>query len=119
MVARYSELARSGEAADEARLLARAEGATAAIRRLAAVMVTDLGVVVDRDGVVAEAMQFIDEVEEEDDDLWHAADAIGSLLQARLIGAEDGIELPSAELERAAAAILAPLLAHAACLRWP
>jgi hypothetical protein len=36
-----------------------------------------------------------------------------------LICAEDGIELPSAELERAGVAILAPLLAQAACLRWP
>ena len=119
MVARYSELARSGEAAGEERLLARAEGATAAIRRLAALVVTDLGVVVDRDGVVTEATQFVDEVEEEDDGLWHAADAIGSLLQARLICAEDGVELPSAELERAGVAILAPLLAQAACLRRP
>jgi hypothetical protein len=70
-------------------------------------VVTELGVVVDRDRVIMEATQFVDEVEEEDDGLWHAADAIGSLLRARLICLEDGIELPRAELERAGVAILA------------
>jgi hypothetical protein len=118
-VARYSELARGGEAVNEERLVQRADAAARTLRRLAELVVIELRVVVDRGAVIDEAGRFVDEVEEEDDGLWHAADAIGSLLPARSICAEDGIEMPRAELERSGVAILAPLVAQAACVRWP
>ena len=79
----------------------------------------ELGVPVDREKVIAKASQLLDEVDQEDDGVWHAQDAIGSLLQARLICAEEQIDMPPAELARASVAILAPLLAEAARLRWP
>lgn len=48
---------------------------------------------VDRDSGAAEASEFVDEVEDEDDGVWHAQDAIGSLLQARLICADEQNEM--------------------------
>ncbi len=119
MLARYSELARGSTVSDRERLAALATRAEQAIARLVSLIVVELGMRVDRPAVVEEASQLLDEVDQEDDGLWHARDAIGSLLQARLICAEERIELAEAELERASVAILAPLLAQAACLRWP
>lgn len=118
-MARYSELARSAETVGKERLVRRADTAAEAIRELAELVVVELQVVVDRSAVTEMAAQFVDEVEQEDDGIWHAADAIGSLFQARLICAEEGIEMPCAELERSGVAILAPLVAQAACVRWP
>jgi hypothetical protein len=65
------------------------------------------------------AAEFLQEVDEEDDGLQHAGDALGSLLQATLVCLEERVALPGAERDRAAVAILSPLVAQAACLRWP
>ena len=119
MLARYSEVARGRSVPDGERLSDLALRGQQAITRLVGFIVIELGVPVDRAKVVDEASQLLDEVDQEDDGVWHAQDAIGSLLQARLICAEEQIEMPPAELSRASVAILAPLLAQAACLRWP
>jgi hypothetical protein len=63
--------------------------------------------------------RYLQEVDEEDDGVWHASDALGSLLQAKLLCSEERVELPAGERDQAAAKILGPLLAQAACLRWP
>lgn len=119
MLARYSEVARGPSVPDSERLADLAVRGHQAITRLVSFIVIELGVPVDREKVVEEASQLLDEVDQEDDGVWHAQDAIGSLLQARLICAEEQIDMPPAELARASVAILAPLLAEAACLRWP
>lgn len=119
MLARYSELARGPSEPAGDRLSDLARRAQEAIAHLVSLIVIELGVPVDRAKVAEEASQFLDEVDQEDDGVWHAQDAIGSLLQARLICAEEQLEMPPAELARASVAILAPLLAQAACLRWP
>jgi hypothetical protein len=49
----------------------------------------------------------------------HASSALGSLLQVTLICLEERTTLPTAEHDPAAVAILAPLIAQDACLRWP
>jgi hypothetical protein len=49
----------------------------------------------------------------------HASGALGSLLQAKLMCLEERVRLPSAERDQAALQILSPLVAQAACLRWP
>jgi hypothetical protein len=118
-LARYSEVARRTSDPDRARLTELAVRGQQEIARLVSLVVIELGVPVDRADVVEEAAQFLDEVDQEDDGVWHAQDAIGSLLQARLICAEEQIDMPADELTRASVAILAPLLAQAACLRWP
>ena len=119
MLARYSEVARGLPVPDGERLADLALRGQQAITRLVSFIVIELGAPVDRAKVVDEASQLLDEVDQEDDGVWHARDAIGSVLQARLICAEEQIEMPPAELTRASVAILAPLLAQAACLRWP
>ena len=119
MLARYSEIAREPADPDSERLSDLARRGQQAITHLVSLIVIEVGVPVDRAKVVQEASQFLDEVDQEDDGIWHAQDAIGSLLQARLICAEEQVEIPPAELARASVAILAPLLAQAACLRWP
>jgi hypothetical protein len=119
MLGRYSEVARGPSAPDDERLSDLALRAQQAIARLVSFIVIELGVPVDRAPVLEQASQLLDEVDQEDDGMWHAQDAIGSLLQARLICAEEQIEMPPAELARASVTILAPLLAQAACLRWP
>ncbi len=112
MLARYSEVARGPSVPDGERLADLALRGQQAITRLVGIIVIELGVPVDRAKVVDEASQLLDEVDQEDDGVWHAQDAIGSLLQARLICAEEQIEMPPAELTRASVAILAPLLAR-------
>lgn len=119
MLGRYSEVARGPAVPDHERLSDLALRGQQAIARLVSFIVIELGVPVDRATVVDEAAQLLHEVDQEDDGVWHAQDAIGSLLQARLICAEEQIEMPPAELVRASVTILAPLLAQAACLRWP
>jgi len=69
--------------------------------------------------VLAEAVAFLEEVDEEDDGLQHAANALGSLLQAKLVCLDEHVRLPGAERDHAGVAILSPLVAQAACLRWP
>lgn len=46
----------------------------------------------------------------------HASGAIASLLRARLLCAEEQVELPEVELQSAVIESLAPLLAQYACL---
>ena len=116
---RYSELARTIAPADEEQLRARAREASTRIARLAAAALVELGEPIDRDAVLAEAAEFIGEVDEENDGVTHASDALGSLLQAKLVCLEERVALPSAERVQAAVGILAPLVAQAACLRWP
>jgi hypothetical protein len=101
MLARYSEVARGPSDPDGERLSDLALRGQQAITRLVSFIVIELGVPVDRATVVDEASQLLDEVGQEDDGVWHAQDAIGSLLQARLICAEEQIEMPPAELARA------------------
>ena len=119
MLARYSELARGPSEPDGERLSDLARRAAAGDRSPGQLHRDRTWGAGDRAKVVEEASQFLDEVDQEDDGVWHAQDAIGSLLQARLICAEEQIEMPPPELARASVAILAPLLAQAACLRWP
>ncbi|MGO9752144.1 MAG: hypothetical protein ACLP8S_30300 [Solirubrobacteraceae bacterium] len=118
-LARYSEVARGTANPDRKRLTELAMRGQQEIAQLVSLIVIELGVPVDRADVVEEAAQFLDEVDQEDDGVWHAQDAIGSLLQARLICAEEQIDMPADELTRASVAIFSPLLAQAACLRWP
>jgi hypothetical protein len=87
------------------------------IDRLAALIIRELGEShIARDPILDEADAFVDEVDDEHDGMFHAADAIGSLLQARLVCAEDQLDLPDSELATAAVGILAPLLAQRACV---
>ncbi len=116
---RYSHIARTIAPVDEEQLKALAREASARIARLAAAVLVELGEPIDRDAVLAEAAEFLHEVDEEDDGLQHAGDALGSLLQAKLVCLEERVALPGAERDRAAVAILGPLVAQAACLRWP
>jgi hypothetical protein len=116
---RYSQIARTIAPADEEQLKALAREASTRIARLAAAVLVELGEPIDRDAVLAEAAEFLQEVDEEDDGLQHAGDALGSLLQATLVCLEERVALPGAERDRAAVAILSPLVAQAACLRWP
>jgi hypothetical protein len=78
-----------------------------------------LGEPIDRDAVLAEAGRFLEEVDAEDDGVLHASSALGDLLQVSLICLEERTTVPAAERDRAAVAILAPLVAQDACLRWP
>ncbi len=86
------------------------------IDRLAALIIGELGEShIDRDAVLDEADAFVDEVDDEHDGMLHSADAIGSLLQARLVCAEDQLDLPANELATTAVRILrrCSLSAHA------
>jgi hypothetical protein len=87
------------------------------IDRLAALIIGELGEsYIDREPILDEADAFVDEVDDEHNGMLHTADAIGSLLQARLVCAEDQLNLPASELATAAVGILAPLLAQRVCV---
>ncbi len=90
------------------------------IDRLAALIIGELGELgesqIDRDLILGEADAFVDEVDDEHNGMLHSADAIGGLLQARLVCAEDELALPASEVAIAAVGILAPLLAQRACV---
>jgi hypothetical protein len=113
-VARYSEAVMRRGSSDMLEPFTR--HAQLEIDRLAALIIGELGEHVDRDLVLDEADVFVDEVDDEHDGMLHTADAIGSLLQARLVCAEDRLDLPASELATAAVRILAPLLAQRACI---
>lgn len=115
----YSQIVRSIADVDDEHRVALAGRAAAAVGRLAAAILCELGGVIDSDAVVQTAREFIEEVHAEDNGLSHASDALGEFLRARLVCLEERIELPDAEREKAAVGILAPLAAQAACLRWP
>jgi hypothetical protein len=116
-VARFSEASRYWEARSPETVKRRAHDAGVLVQRLAAGVLLELDGHLDRDEILADANGLLDEIDDEDDGLMHAGGAIASLLRARLLCAEDDIELPQAELESAAVEILAPLLAQYACLR--
>jgi hypothetical protein len=118
-IGRYSHLARTIAPADEQELQALAQTASNRIARLAAAVLIELGQPIDRDAVLAEATAFLQEVDHEDDGIQHASDALGSLLQAKLMCLEERVALPRSERDQAAVKILGPLIAQAACLRWP
>jgi len=119
-VGRYSHHARTIAPCDEQEeIRALAGEASDRLARLAAAVLIELGAPIDCDTVVAEAAEFLEEVDLEEDGLQHASDALGSLLQAKLVCLEERVALPRAELHRAAVGILGPLAAQAACLRWP
>jgi hypothetical protein len=112
-VARYSEIVRRRGSREGLEPYAR--HAQIEIDRLAALIIRELGEShIDRDAILDEADGFVDEVDDEHDGMLHTADAIGSLLQARLVCAEDQLDLPASELATAAVGILAPLLAQRA-----
>jgi hypothetical protein len=111
-VARYSEAVMHRVSRDASAGRARIE-----IDRVAGLIIGELGgSLIDRDAILEEADAFVDEVDDEHDGMLHTADAIGSLLQARLVCAEDQLDLPASELATAAVRILAPLLAQRVCL---
>jgi hypothetical protein len=117
-VGRWSEAAIHGNYSDPTRVREHAGRAAMHIERLAAAVLIELGEDINPEQVLAEADAFVDEVVDEDNGLPHACDAIGSLLQARLVCAEDQLELPASELTDAAAKILAPLLAQYGALNF-
>ena len=107
-VGRYSQIARTIAPAEEEQLEALAREASARIARLAATVLIELGEPIDREAVLAEAVAFLEEVDEEDDGLQHAADALGSLLRAKLVCLDEHVGLPGAERDHAGVAILSP-----------
>lgn len=115
-VARFSQRWRTGSGLRDDDLRVLMEHATREVDRLAAWVIVDLGLPVDRAAVIAEADAYLQEVEAEDDGLLHATDAITGLLRAHLGDRDRAFH--EQELEQHAVAILAPLLAQAACLRW-
>lgn len=117
-VARYSQVMRAGTAPERDELQLLAVNALREVERLAAWVVIDLGLPIDREALVAEAGEYLGEVEAEDNGLTHAADAMGVLLEARLSSGTRERPVADCELERSAVEILAPLLAQAACLVW-
>jgi hypothetical protein len=119
MVGRYSQTVWAVEDAEVSQLQELARRASASLARLAALVLIELGEPVDREAVLAQAAEFLQEVDEEDDGLGHASGALGSLLQAKLVCLEEQVALPAGERDQAAVAILGPLVAQAACLRWP
>ena len=118
-IGRYSHLARTIAPADEQELQALAQEASNRIARLAAAVLIELDQPIDRDAVLTEAAAYLQEVDHEDDGVQHASGALGSLLQAKLVCLEERVALPGAERDQAAVGILSPLVAQAACLRWP
>ena len=105
-----------GAEREDVRLLA--VNALREVERLAAWVVIGLGLPIDRDALVAEADEYLGEVEAEDNGMTHATDAIGVLLEMLLSSGTHARPVAERELERSAVQILAPLLAQAACLRW-
>jgi hypothetical protein len=118
-IGRYSHHARTIAPADEQELQALAQQASNKIARLAAAVLIELDQPIARDTILTEAAAFLQEIDHEDDGLQHASGALGSLLQAKLVCLEEQVELPHAERDQAAVEILSPLVAQAACLRWP
>jgi hypothetical protein len=94
-----------------------ADRARDAIERLAAAVIHTLADQIDETVLLSEASELVDEIADEDNGVVHASDAIGSLLHAQLVCAEDQHQLPDSERAGAAVRILAPLLAQHACLR--
>lgn len=117
-VARWSQVTRTSGGGDgeEVRLLAG--NAAREIGRLAAWVVIDLALPLDRKAVLAEADLYLGEVEAEDDGLMHAADAIAALLEVRLAAVAGERAVSECDFGRHAVKILAPLVAQAACLSW-
>lgn len=95
---------------------ARVEHAAREVDRRASWVIVDLGLPVHRPAALAEAHAYLQEVEAEDDGLLHATDSITGPLQARF--GDRGGSSSERDNEHHAVAILAPLLAQAACLRW-
>lgn len=116
-VARYSQAMRTSVSPDRDELRLLTVNALRHIERLAAWVVIDLALPIDRQAVVAEADAYLAEVEGEDNGLTHATDAIAALLEVRL-GSGVHEVVSEHELERRAVEILAPLVAQAACLGW-
>jgi len=115
-VACWSEVSRYPEGRSRETVERRAHDASVTVWRLAAAILIAVEGNVDPDRVLAAADGFLDEVDDEDDGLMHASGAIASLLRARLLCAEEQVELPEVELQSAAIGSLAPLLAQYACL---
>jgi len=99
-VGRYSHQARTIAPPDEQELEALAAEASARVARLAAAVLIERGAPIDRDAVLAEAAEFLQEVDQEDDGLQHASDALGSLLQAKLVCLEERVAVPRADVMR-------------------
>jgi hypothetical protein len=95
---------------EERRLLA--VGVARELERLAAWVVVDLALPIDRPRVIVEADDYLGEVEAEGSGLVHATDAVEALL-VQCLGWGG---LQGAEFGRHAVEILAPLLAQTACL---
>ncbi len=117
-VARYSQAMRTSISPDRDELRLLTVNALRHIERLAAWVVIDLALPIDRQAVVAEADAYLAEVEGEDNGLTHATDAIAALLEVRLGSGVHERSVSEHELERRAVEILAPLVAQAACLGW-
>jgi hypothetical protein len=115
-VAHVSETSRYPEGRLRETVERRTDDARVMVWRLAAAVLLELEDHVDADEVLAAAEGLVDEIDDEDGALMHAGGAIASLLRARLLCAEEEVELPSSELALAAVEILAPLLAQYACL---
>jgi hypothetical protein len=115
-VGRFSQVSRYADPVDPDDVAQCAGWAGEQIARLAAAVLLECSGHVDVQRVLSEADGFVDEIADEDDGLVHAAGAIGSLLQARLVCLEEQLQLPNDELADAATAILAPLLAQYACV---
>lgn len=84
MVGRYSQVTRTVTPVEQEQLAPLARLAFTRIARLAAAVLIELGGAIDRGAVLTEAAAFLQEVDEEDDGVMHAGDALGSLLQASL-----------------------------------
>jgi hypothetical protein len=117
-VARYSQAMRTSISPDRDELRLLAESALRDIGRLAAWVVIDLALPIDRRAVIAEADAYLAEVEAEDNGFPHATDAIAALLEVRFDSSVQERFVSVRELERHAVEILAPLVAQAACLGW-
>ena len=117
-VARWSQSMRTTAGMDVEELRRLSLNAQAGIDRLAAWVVVDLALPIDRRSVAAGADAYLVEVEAEDNGVAHAADAIAGLLELRLSFEADERSVSTGELERRAVEILAPLLAQAACVGW-
>jgi hypothetical protein len=86
--------------------------ASVSVCRLAAAILIELNGHVARRRVLVAADDLIEEIDDEDDGLKHASEAIASLLRLQLLCAEEQVELPNSELQSAAVGILAPPLAQ-------
>lgn len=115
-VARFSQASRYPELCSAETVRRYAQDAQVLVWRLAVAVLLAVDQSIDVDQLLAAADGLVDEVDDEDDGLRHAGSAIAGLLQARLLCAEEQVELPASELAVAAVEILAPLLAQHACL---